>query len=464
MGINTKIPVDIELLKKYDKAGPRYTSYPTAPYFHEGVDDKVFLSHIQHDNQSIENKDLSLYFHIPFCDTLCYFCGCNMMVTRNQNKIEQYLTYLEKEIQLLKPHIDDDRKVIQLHFGGGTPTHLSPDQIRRLGAIIHKYFDFKENAEVGVEIDPRELTRDHMVALSEVGFNRCSMGIQDFDEKVQKTVNRIQPEGITRDAVGWARELGFNSINLDLMYGLPYQNLKTYDETISTVLSMKPDRLAVFNYAHLPTMIKHQNLIKEEWLPSGDQKLELLKLSIERLNDAGYIYIGMDHFAKPEDELTIAMQNGSLYRNFQGYSTHAGINLFAIGITSIGMLSDIYVQNHKSMDDYYKALDNDRLPVMRGVTLNKDDQLRREVITELMCNFRLEKAVIENKYNIQFDDYFIEALSNLRSLEEDELIVLGKEQLKVTDTGRLLIRNIAMNFDYYLMKKQGEKPQFSRTV
>lgn len=464
MGINTKIPVDIELLKKYDKAGPRYTSYPTAPYFHEGIDDKVFLSHIRRDEQTIEKRDLSLYFHIPFCDTLCYFCGCNMMVTRNQNKIEQYIDYLEKEIQLLKPHLGDDRKVKQLHWGGGTPTHLSPAQIRRLGNIIHKYFDFCEDAEVGVEIDPRELTRDHMVALSEVGFNRCSMGIQDFDEKVQQTVNRIQPESITRDAVGWARELGFNSINLDLMYGLPFQNLKTYGETIDTVLSMQPDRLAVFNYAHLPNMIKHQNLIKSEWLPSGDQKLELLKLSIEKLNDAGYVYIGMDHFARPEDELTVAMQNGTLYRNFQGYSTHAGINLFAIGITSIGMLSDIYVQNYKRLEDYYQSIDEGRLPVMRGVTLNEDDQLRREVITELMCNFRLNKSFFEQKYNIQFDDCFAEALENLKSFEDDNLILLGEKQLKVTDIGRLLIRNIAMNFDYYLMKKQGEKPQFSRTV
>lgn len=464
MGINTKIPVDLELLKKYDKAGPRYTSYPTAPYFHEGVDENVLLNHIKKDNEQIGNKDLSLYFHIPFCDTLCYFCGCNMMVTRNQNKIEHYLDYLEKEIQLLINHIDHDRKVTQLHFGGGTPTHLSPKQIRRLGAIIHKYFDFKEHAEVGVEIDPRELTRDHMVALREVGFNRCSMGIQDFDKKVQKTVNRIQPEGITRDAVQWARELGFSSINLDLMYGLPFQNYGTYGETIDTVLSMNPDRLAVFNYAHLPSMIKHQNLIKEEWLPSGDQKLELLKLSIEKLNDAGYVYIGMDHFAKPEDELTIAMENGTLYRNFQGYSTHAGINLFGIGITSIGMLSDVYAQNYKKLDEYYNALDNDQLPIMRGVTLNKDDQLRREVITELMCNFKLDKTKIEKKYKIQFDEYFKEALTKLQSLEDDGLISLGNDNLTVTDVGRLLIRNIAMNFDYYLMKKQGNKPQFSKTV
>ncbi len=464
MNINTKIPVDINLLKKYDKAGPRYTSYPTAPYFHEGVDEKIFIDHIQKDENEIVNRDLSLYFHIPFCDTLCYFCGCNMMVTRSQSKIEQYLDYLEKEIKLLKTHIGTDRKVKQLHWGGGTPTHLSPAQIRKLGAIIHKYFEFQDDAEVGVEVDPRELTRDHMLALSEVGFNRCSMGIQDFDPKVQKTVNRIQPESITRDAVNWARELGFTSINLDLMYGLPYQNLKTYSQTIDTVLTMNPDRLAVFNYAHLPNMIKHQQLIKDEWLPTGDQKFELLKLSIEKLNNAGYVYIGMDHFAKPEDELTLAMQNGTLYRNFQGYSTHAGINLFAIGITSIGMLSDMYVQNFKKLDDYYKSLDAGKLPVMRGIALNQDDQLRREVITEVMCNFRIRKQYFEEKYNIDFDDYFSEVLAQLKSFEEDKLVILEKDSLTVTDIGRLLVRNIAMNFDYYLMQKQGEKPQFSRTV
>lgn len=462
--MNTKIPVDIDLLKKYDKAGPRYTSYPTAPYFHEGITESDYITHTEKDNSDIQERDLSLYFHIPFCDTLCYFCGCNMMVTRNQNKIEQYIDYLEKEIQLLKQHIDSDRKVRQLHFGGGTPTHLSPSQIRRLGGIIRKYFEFTDGAEVGVEIDPRELTRDHMVALSEVGFNRCSMGIQDFDPKVQKTVNRIQPESITRDAVEWARELGFTSINLDLMYGLPFQNLTTYGETIDTVLTMHPDRLAVFNYAHLPNLIKHQQLIKEKWLPGGDQKLELLKLSIEKLNDAGYVYIGMDHFAKPDDELTLAMENGTLYRNFQGYSTHAGINLFAIGITSIGMLSDMYVQNFKKLDQYYDALDHGKLPIMRGVVLNEDDQLRREVITELMCNFKLDKSKFNEKYTIDFDSYFEEALFNLDSLQDDGLIELGEKSLRITDVGRLLIRNIAMNFDYYLMKKQGEKPQFSRTV
>ncbi len=457
-------PVDIALLKKYDKAGPRYTSYPTAPYFSETLDEKVYIAHIEKDINSMENKDISLYFHIPFCDTLCYFCGCTMMVTRSQDKIEEYLSYLEKEILLLKKHIGDGRKVKQLHWGGGTPTHLSPGQIARLGDAIHASFEFHEDAEVSVEIDPRELTRNHMVALGNAGFNRCSMGIQDFDPKVQKAVNRIQPESITRDAVNWARELGFTSINLDLMYGLPHQDLKTYANTIDKVLTLNPDRLAVFNYAHLPNMIKHQALIKEEWLPSADQKLELLELSIEKLNEAGYVYIGMDHFAKPDDELTIAMENGTLYRNFQGYSTHSGINLFAMGMSSIGMLSDLYVQNYKNLPAYYAALDKGKLPIMRGVALTEDDQLRREVITELMCNFKLDKSKFERKYSIAFDGYFSDALQHLRSFEADGLIDLGKDQLIVSQMGRLLIRNIAMNFDYYLMQKQGKKPQFSKTV
>jgi len=456
--------VDIALLKKYDKAGPRYTSYPTAPYFHDGVGEKVFIDHIQKDNDSLEKRDLSLYFHIPFCDTLCYFCGCNMMVSRNQNKINEYLVFLEKEIKLLKSRLDPSRKVIQMHWGGGTPTHLSPDQIRKLGKAIRDSFEFQPNAEVSVEIDPRELTRAHMEALADAGFNRCSMGIQDFEPKVQKAVNRIQTQEVTEAALGWARDLNFNSMNLDLMYGLPHQTTATFADTIDKVIAMNPDRLAVFNYAHLPSMIKHQQLIHEEWLPTVDQKLELLKLSIEKLSNAGFIYIGMDHFAKPDDELTVAMNNGTLYRNFQGYSTHAGINLLAMGITSISMLSDLYIQNQKKMDDYYRSLNDNQLPVMRGVILNAEDQLRRDVITELMCNFRISKASFEQKYKISFNTHFSEALDNLKAFEGDGLISLTHDELVVTQAGRLLIRNIAMNFDEYLMKKQGEKPRFSRTV
>ncbi len=459
-----KISVDIDFLKKYDRAGPRYTSYPTAPYFHDGVDHDVYVTHIENDDRNNAERDLSLYFHIPFCDTLCYFCGCNQMVTRNQQKIETYLEYLFKEISILRPFINKSRKVAQMHWGGGTPTHLNPSQIRRLGEVIKQNFEFNEDAEISVEIDPRELTREHVEALKEVGFNRCSMGVQDFNPKVQEAVNRVQPESVTRQTVEWARELGFESVNLDLMYGLPFQSVETFDLTIRKILDLDPDRLAVFNYAHLPHMIKHQKVIKEEWLPGPDEKLNLLKLSIERLTENGFVYIGMDHFAKPEDELTVAMNEGTLYRNFQGYSTHAGLNMFAFGITGISMLSDLYVQNHKTMDQYYIDLDKGRLPVMRGVELTMDDRLRREVITELMCNFKLNKSKIESKYEIQFDNYFEESIKKLDLYEKDGLINLEANDLTITGAGRLIIRNIAMCFDVYLDRKDGDSPRFSQTV
>ncbi len=464
MQSDTKMEVNIELLKKYDQPGPRYTSYPTAPYFHEGVGQEEYIKHIKQDDRLKIDEGISLYFHLPFCDTLCYFCGCNMMVTSNRQKIETYLEYLIKEMELLRPYISRSRKVKQLHWGGGTPTYLTPDQIRRLGKAIKSVFEFDDSAEVGVEIDPRELTRDHLVALREAGFNRCSMGVQDFDLRVQKTVNRIQPEDITRQTVLWARELGFESVNIDLMYGLPFQKTETFEKTLDIILDIDPDRLAVFNYAHLPKMIKHQRLIKDEWLPSPAEKLQLLKLSIEKLTHSGYVYIGMDHFAKPDDELTVAMNKGTLYRNFQGYSTHAGLNLFALGITSISMLSDVYIQNVKKLEPYYRLLDEGKLPVFRGVVLTEDDVLRREVITELMCNFRLIKENIEQKYAIDFDSYFADALNNLKEMEADGLIILEADRLRVTTPGRLLIRNIAMQFDAYLNEKSEQKPQFSRTV
>ncbi|MCB0124410.1 MAG: oxygen-independent coproporphyrinogen III oxidase, partial [Caldilineaceae bacterium] len=355
---NQPIFVDLQLLKKYDRPGPRYTSYPTAPYFHPGIGPAEYQHHLLHDEGAADGQDLSLYVHLPFCDTLCYFCGCTMMVTRSRDKVEQYLHYLEKEMQLLSASLDGKRRVAQLHWGGGTPTHLTPDQIRRLGTLLHRYFPFRADAEISVEIDPRELTREHMAALHEVGFNRCSMGVQDFQPEVQAAINRIQPEAVTRQAAEWARALGFTSINMDLMYGLPHQTRATYAETLDTILKLQPDRLAIFNYAHLPRMFKHQTLIKDEWLPAPEEKLELLKLSIETLTAAGYVYIGMDHFAKPEDELTQAMQQGTLYRNFQGYSTHAGLNLLALGMSSISMLSSLYVQNHKTLPEYYAALDS----------------------------------------------------------------------------------------------------------
>ena len=462
--LHTKIDVDIELLKKYDKPGPRYTSYPTAPYFHEDVRASDYLKHIRKDDVRKGEEGLSLYFHIPFCDTLCYFCGCNMMVTHNRQKIAYYLGYLIKEMELMRPNINPKRKVKQLHWGGGTPTYLQPDEIRRLGFAIRNLFGFDKDAELSVEIDPRGLTKEHLQALREVGFNRCSMGVQDFNPQVQKAVNRIQPESITRQTVNWARELGFHSVNIDLMYGLPFQTVDSFDKTLDRILDIDPDRLAVFNYAHLPQFFKHQRIIKEEWLPKPADKLNILKLTIEKLTESRYVYIGMDHFAKPDDELTLAMNEGTLYRNFQGYSTHAGLNVLVFGITSISILSDMYVQNVKKLNDYYENVDRGELPVFRGVILNEGDILRREVITELMCNFRLKKEKIEQKYDINFNDYFANALQKLISFQNDGLIELLADELKVTTAGRLLIRNIAMQFDAYLEQKAEKKPQFSRTV
>jgi oxygen-independent coproporphyrinogen-3 oxidase len=464
MSNRDQIDVELDLLRKYDQPGPRYTSYPTIPFFHEGVREKEYLHHLKFDDRFKNQESISLYFHLPFCDTLCYFCGCNMMVVHDREKIDTYLDYLLKEMALLRPLINPARKVRQLHWGGGSPTSLSPEQIIRLGEAIRFYFEFDQAAEIGVEIDPRGLTRAHMEALAEVGFNRCSIGVQDFNPQVQQTVNRIQSAEITRRTVAWARELSFHSVNIDLIYGLPFQTVDSFAKTLDIVLDLKPDRLAVFSYAHLPQLIKHQRLIKDEWLPEPKVKLELLKLSIEKLTCSGYVYIGMDHFAKPDDELARAMKAGTLYRNFQGYSTHAGLNLISFGITSISMLSNIYVQNFKKLTPYYQQIDSGHLPIFRGVVLNKDDRLRREVITKLMCHFHLEKSDIENKYNLNFDQYFAKALKNLEEMEADGLIELHPERLKVTTRGRLFIRNIAMQFDAYLPQTKENKPKFSRTI
>lgn len=459
-----KINVDVNLLKKYDRPGPRYTSYPTAPHFHDGIGTADYTEYVSANDRLKNDQDISVYFHLPFCDTLCYFCGCNMMVTRHPERIDEYIQYLIKEMDIFRQFIGSTRRIAQLHWGGGTPTSLSPVQIRRLGAAIRDRFQIKDNAELSVEIDPRDLTKDHMVALKDVGFTRCSMGVQDFDEKVQKAVNRIQPEDITRRTVAWARELGFESINLDLMYGLPFQTTDNFSATIDKALSFDPDRFAVFNYAHLPQMIKHQRLIKDDTLPAPDVKLQLLKLSIEQLTEAGYVYIGMDHFAKPDDELTIAMNKGTLHRNFQGYSTYAGLDLFAFGVSSISLLPDLYVQNHKKLKLYYEKLEGGELPIMRGYRLNEDDRLRRDVIMELMCNFRLIKSTIERKYGISFDVYFAESIENLKHLEKDDLVIIKKDRIEVTSKGRLLIRNVVMNFDAYLGEQTGKGPQYSRTV
>lgn len=455
--------IDIDLIKKYDKPGPRYTSYPTAPHFHESFTHENYLDEIVKTNQGRNLPDLSLYFHLPFCDTLCYFCGCNMIVTRNRDRIKNYINYLKREIDLLKTHMSSDRKVAQLHWGGGTPTHLDPDEIADLSAYINGSFDFTDELEAGCEIDPRELTKDHLVALRNGGFNRISMGVQDFYEKVQKTVNRIQPEDLTLRVIDWVRELAFDSINLDLIYGLPFQSVETFEKTIDTIIEMDPDRIALFNFAYVPWMKKHQRVIRPEDLPGPEEKLNILKMSTEKLTGAGYVFIGMDHFAKPDDELASALREKKLYRNFQGYSTHAGADLYALGITSISQFGRIYAQNQKKEKDYHAALDRGILPTAKGYYLSDDDLLRRRVIMLLMCDFELDFTSIENEFDIDFKAYFGWGLNNLSEMIADNLLAVENQRLKVTKMGRFLIRNIALNFDGYIERKE-DTARYSRTV
>lgn len=455
--------INIETLKKYDVAGPRYTSYPTAPHFHENFTHKNFEDEILQTNNNGQLRDLSLYFHLPFCDTLCYFCGCNMLITRDRNRVKKYISYLLNEIDLLRKYILPNRKVAQLHWGGGTPTHLTPKEIESLISYINNSFEFNTNSENGCEIDPRGLTKEHLIALKEGGFNRISMGVQDFDEQVQKAVNRIQPEVMTREVVGWVRELDFLSINLDLMYGLPFQSLSGFQKTLDATIEISPDRIAVFNYAHVPWMKKHQALIPPEDLPAPEEKLDILKLTIEKLTSAGYVFIGMDHFAKPDDEMAIAFREKKMYRNFQGYSTNAGCDLFAFGVTAISQLENVYAQNFKTEKDYFTSLDNSTLPIWKGYRLNYDDQMRRTVIMKLMCDFELNIPKIEDELKINFNKYFYWGLKNLEKMADDDLLVMNSDTIQVTEMGRLLIRNIAMNFDGYI-ERQEDNAKYSRTV
>ena len=455
--------IDINKIKKYDRPGPRYTSYPTAPQFNDSFRQEQFLDEIIKTNYGENLPDLSLYFHLPYCDTLCYFCGCNMIITRNRDRVNEYTKYLKKEIDMVRTYILPERKVAQLHWGGGTPTHLNPDEIGDLISFINQSFQFTPDAEEGCEIDPRGLTREHLEALRHGDFNRISMGIQDFNEKVQKATNRIQPEDITRQTIQWVRELGFHSINLDLIYGLPFQTVTSFEQTVEKIIDISPDRIAVFNYAHVPWMKKHQALIHPEDLPVPEEKLQILKMTIEKLISAGYIFIGMDHFAKPEDELAIALREKKLYRNFQGYSTHAGTDLYAMGITAISQIRDTYSQNYKTEKEYYNEIDKEKFPIAKGYKLNADDIIRRRVIMKLMCDFELDIKKIEKEFEIDFKEYFERGLNNLKEMIEDELVAVSENKIRVTEMGRLLIRNIAMNFDGYIERKE-DTAKYSRTV
>ncbi|MBM2846357.1 MAG: Coproporphyrinogen oxidase [Bacteroidetes bacterium] len=456
--------IDIGLLKKYDRPGPRYTSYPTAPLFSPTFTADDYHGEILATNGPDSTADVSLYFHFPFCDTLCYFCGCTMMVTRDRNRIAEYLRYLKKEIDLVAPMIAPGRKVTQIHWGGGTPTHLTPEEILDIASYIKARFLVDPDAEMSVEIDPRELTQKHLGTLRHVGFNRMSMGVQDFNAKVQEAVNRVQPEELTTNVFKWATALDFESINIDLIYGLPFQTLASFEETVQKVLHFQPDRIAVFNYAHVPWMKPHQKLIHPEDLPTPEQKLEILKMTIELLSSHGYEYIGMDHFAKPNDELTRAQKEKTLYRNFQGYSTKSGADLYGFGMSSISHFQNSYAQNFKNLQEYYAAVGAGVLATHVGYRMTEDDQIRKHVIMRLMCDLELEKRDTEERFGIDFDEYFAASLLQLEQFAEDGLLTLSPDRITIVGAGRLLLRNIAMCFDAYLDSVGKNKPVFSRTV
>jgi oxygen-independent coproporphyrinogen-3 oxidase len=460
--MTTALIFDAALIGKYDKAGPRYTSYPTAVQFHSDFDDAAYQQLAQASNATA--KPLSLYLHIPFCDTVCFYCACNKIITKNRRHTIPYLEHLYREIALQGALFDKNRPVTQLHWGGGTPTFISSDEMRTLMRITGEHFQLLKNdsGEYSIEVDPRETDENTIALLRELGFNRLSLGVQDFDPKVQKAVNRLQSRAMTAQTIASARQEGFKSISVDLIYGLPLQTAASFRSTVEQIIAEDPDRISVFNYAHLPQLFKTQRQIDANALPSPAVKLEILKNTIEQLSAAGYIYIGMDHFAKPGDELAIAQQNGTLYRNFQGYSTHADCDLIGLGATSIGMVGESYSQNLKSLEDYYARLDAGRLPVFRGVRLDADDRLRRAVITDLICHFRLEFAAIERQYPINFLDYFSVELAELADVQRDGLIAISDIGIEVLPPGRLLIRNTCMRFDRYL--RGAEQQRFSKVI
>jgi oxygen-independent coproporphyrinogen-3 oxidase len=457
-----KIQFDEALIKRYNQSGPRYTSYPTAVQFDEafGLDD--YKAAAERSNDS--GRGLSLYFHIPFCDTVCFFCACNKVWTRDRSKAAPYLQRLFKEIEMQSKLFDPKRKVEQLHWGGGTPTFINNDEMKQLMDKTRQHFNLydDDSGEYSIEIDPREASRESVKLLRQLGFNRMSLGVQDFDPKVQKAVNRIQTQAETFEVLEGAREAGFMSVNVDLIYGLPLQTEQGFINTLDRVLEAEPDRFSIFNYAHMPSMFPTQKKMNEADMPSSDEKLAILQATTERLLEAGYVYIGMDHFAKPDDELAIAQRNETLYRNFQGYSTHAECDLVGMGATSISLINNTYAQNRKGLDDYYAAIDAGELAVFRGVELSEDDELRRDVITGLISHFHLNFPKIEAQWKVNFKEYFAKEMVNLQPMIEDGLISLTEDDLYVSAKGRLLIRNICMVFDAYL--KPGAENRFSKVI
>ncbi|UJF23903.1 oxygen-independent coproporphyrinogen III oxidase [Suttonella sp. R2A3] len=453
---------DAALIDKYAMSGPRYTSYPTAVQFTDAFGNDEYIAALQASNE--EGRDLSLYVHIPFCRHVCYFCACNKIITRNTAQAEEYLRYLRMDIKRQAEHIDRDRKVVQLHFGGGTPTFISKEEQTELLGMLHEQFNFvgDEEGEFSIEIDPRTVDHDYLAHLRSLGFNRVSFGVQDFDPAVQEAVNRVQPLEDVEAVMRSSRELGYHSISVDLIYGLPLQTVDKFRQTLREVIRLSPDRIAVFNYAHMPHLFGAQKQINDGDLPDSDTKLGILRSTIEMLTEAGYEFIGLDHFAKPDDSLVHHQKNGTLYRNFQGYSTFSECDLLGFGVSAISMLKNSYNQHQKARSKYYAELDAGGLPVERGVPLSEDDHIRGYAITEIMCNLKLSLEAVSERFNIDAQAYFAEEWQRLEPFAKDGLIRLDEVGLTVEPIGRLLIRNIAMIFDAYL--RELPQKRFSKVI
>lgn len=440
---------DPELIQKYDRVGPRYTSYPTAVQFHEGFGNADYAEAAARSNHS--ERALSLYAHIPFCNTACFYCACNKIPTRDRSRSAPYLARLYHEMTMQSRLFDKSRVVDQLHLGGGTPTFISNDEMKQLIDMMRANFNLRDDdeGEYSIEIDPRETDANGVKLLRELGFNRMSLGVQDFDPAVQKAVNRIQSKSETFEVLYAARDNGFKSVNVDLIYGLPLQNELSFMRTVDAILEASPDRVTVFNYAHLPSMFPAQKRMNEADMPSGDMKLRMLSSTIARLQAAGYVYIGMDHFAKPNDELTIAQRAGKLYRNFQGYSTHADCDLIALGATSISMVDNVYAQNLRGLEDYTARIDSDNLAIFRGVALTRDDEIRRAVIMRLMCDFALDFAAFGAAWDIDGMAYFAQEREMLSEFVADGLLTMSGTRIEVQPVGRMMVRVMAVVFDRY---------------
>lgn len=456
---------DTQLISRYDLSGPRYTSYPTAVQFHQGFTQTHYTQAAQRSNSG--QHPLSVYIHLPFCNTVCYYCACNKIVTKDRSRSRPYIDHLIKEITLQSELFDRGRPVVQLHCGGGTPTFIHPMEMTELLNHINKYFDLwidHDDRDYSIEIDPREVDENYLAQLRDLGFNRISLGIQDFDPLVQKAVNRIQDEKQIKTLVHRIRHYNFRSLNMDLIYGLPHQNLSRFKCTLDKIIELAPDRISLFNYAHLPERFKPQRRIDERFLPSSQEKLNILEHAIKQLSQAGYRYIGMDHFAKSTDELSLAQDQGQLQRNFQGYSIYEGSDLIGLGVSAISAIDNVYSQNTKDLETYYMQLSGGALPIDRGIQLDRDDEIRRDAIMRLICHFRLDYIAIEEHFGIQFGRYFQQELKALQPLKQDGLVDMDETGITVSHIGRLLIRRICMIFDGYLSSAIPGEVQYSRII